>query len=63
MVDSVKRTKCIFFQVTSVTTHQFILEVEPDEWTHFTYKIQARRNLFNQTVLIGAVSECYDRGN
>lgn len=48
-------------QVKSMTTQQFILEVEPDEWTHFTYEIQAERNSLDQTVLISAVSECYDR--
>jgi hypothetical protein len=46
-----------------MTTQQFIVEVEPDEWTRFTYKIQAERNLLDQTVLISAVSECYGRGN
>jgi hypothetical protein len=46
-----------------MTTQQFILEVEPDEWTRFTYEIQAERNSLDQTVLISAVSECYDRGN
>jgi hypothetical protein len=46
-----------------MTTRQFILGVEPDEWTHVTYKIQAKRNLPDQTVLISAVSECYDGGN
>jgi len=46
-----------------MTTRQFILEVEPDEWTHFTYKIQAKSNLLDHTVLISAVSECYDGGN
>jgi hypothetical protein len=49
--------------VKFINTQQFILEVEPDEWTHFTYKIQAEKNLFDQTVLISAVSECYDGGN
>jgi hypothetical protein len=44
-------------------TTQFILEVEPDEWKHFTYKIQAERNLTYQNVLISSVSECYDEGN
>jgi len=44
-------------------TQQFILEVEPDEWTHVTYKIQAKRNLRDQTVLISAVRECSDGGN
>lgn len=46
-----------------MTTQQFILEVESDEWTHFTYKIQAKRNLRDHIVLISAVSECYDKGN
>jgi hypothetical protein len=46
-----------------MTTHQFILEVEPDEWTHVTYKIQAKRKLSDQTVLISGVSGCSDRGN
>jgi len=46
-----------------MTTQQFILEVEPDEWTHVIYKIQAERMLRDQTVLISAVSECSDRGN
>ena len=46
-----------------MTTRQFILEVDPEEWTHFTYKIQAKRNLLDQTVLISAVSECNDGGN
>ena len=52
-----------FFQVKSMTTRQFILEVEPDEWTHFTYKIKAQSYLLDQTVVISAVSECYDGGN
>ena len=46
-----------------MTTRQFILEVEPDEWTHFTYKIKAQSYLLDQTVVISAVSECYDGGN
>jgi len=46
-----------------MTTQQFILEVEPDKWTHVTYKIEAKRRLHNQTVLISAVSACSDRGN
>jgi len=46
-----------------MTTQQFILEVESDEWTHFTYKIKAKRNLLDHTVLISAVSECCDGGN
>jgi hypothetical protein len=46
-----------------MTTQQFILEVEPDEWTHFTYKIQAKRNSHVETVLISALSECHDTGN
>jgi hypothetical protein len=46
-----------------MTTQQFILEVEPDEWTQFTYKIQAKKNLLDQTVLISAISECSERGN
>ena len=45
-----------------MTTQQFILDIEPDEWTHFTYKIQAERNWHDPTVLISAVSECYDGG-
>jgi hypothetical protein len=46
-----------------MTTQQFVLEVEPDKWTHFTYEIQAKKKLHNQTVLISAVSQCYDTGN
>jgi len=46
-----------------MTTQQFILKVEPDEWRYVTYKILARRKLSDQTVLISAVSECSDRGN
>jgi hypothetical protein len=46
-----------------MTTQQFILELEPDEWTHFTYKIQAKRNSYSETVLINDVRECHDTGN
>jgi hypothetical protein len=46
-----------------MTTQQFILEVEPDKWKHFAYKIQAERDLLDQNVLISSVRECYDGGN
>ena len=46
-----------------MTTQQFILEVEPDEWTHCTYKIKAERKSYFETVLISDVSECRDTGN
>jgi len=53
----------MFLQVASMTTQQFILEVEPDEWTQFTYKIQAERSSDLETVLISGVGECHDTGN
>jgi hypothetical protein len=53
----------MFLQVASMTTQQFILEVEPDEWTQFTYKIKAERSSDLETVLISGVRNCYDTGN
>jgi hypothetical protein len=55
--------KCMFLQVASMTTQQFILEVEPNEWTQFTYKIKAERSSHLETVLISGVRNCYDTGN
>ena len=46
-----------------MTTQQFMLEVETEKWTHITYKIKAKKDLQNQTVLISAISECSGRGN
>jgi hypothetical protein len=46
-----------------MTTQQFILEVEPNEWTHFTYKILAERSSPLETVLISGVRKCHDTGN
>ena len=46
-----------------MTTQQFIVEVEPDKWTHFTYKIQAERSSHLETVLICGVRKCHDTGN
>jgi hypothetical protein len=53
----------MFLQLASMTTQQFILEVDPDEWTHFTYKIQAERSSHLETVLISSVRECHVTGN
>ena len=46
-----------------MTTQQFILEVEPDEWTHFTYKIKAERSSHFESVLISGIRKCHDTGN
>jgi len=46
-----------------MTTQQFILEVEPDKWTNFTYKIKAERSSLLETVLISGVRKCHDTGN